>query len=104
MRQVIQEVLAAEAEAKQLIEAAHDEAERLRAEAEKQAQEAIARRRAGARGEADQMVETAVGEAQREKRAQLEKMRAAIRQRDRLDPATSEAIVQGIVRFLTGRS
>lgn len=60
MRDVIQKVIAAEAEGRRIVEAAKTEAERISSDAQKKAQDIVARARQEARAEAERMVEAAV--------------------------------------------
>ena len=85
MRDVIQGLVAAEAEAKQLIQSARDEAGRVVQEAQKRAQDLAARMRAETRADVEKILQGAVAEAQGIKEQRLLKARSEIAGRMQLD-------------------
>jgi vacuolar-type H+-ATPase subunit H len=102
MREVIQGLLEAEAEARHMVESARQEADALVADAEKRCRELAAEARQAARAEAVQTIDAAVEAAQLEKSKQLEKAAADIDRQTRIDEATRERLAQAVVRCLCG--
>jgi vacuolar-type H+-ATPase subunit H len=98
MREVIQGLIEAEAEARHIVESARQEADALLSDAEKRAREVAAQARQAARAEAARTIDTAVEAAQQEKRKQLEKAAAEIDHEARIDDATLERLAQAVVR------
>ncbi len=84
MREVIQGLIEAEGEAKQLVESARQEADRLVAEAQRRAQGLLAQARTEAR-------------VQAEKKRCLEKAELETREAAQLDAATRDQIVRAVV-------
>ena len=103
MRNVIQKVLEAEAEAKRLVEAAKAEAEDTLCQARKQAQELLAQGRREARAEAERIVEAALKEAEHEKQERLARAAAEIKTQIHLDEAMTRRAVEGVVWCVCGR-
>jgi vacuolar-type H+-ATPase subunit H len=100
MREIIQSLVAAEAEAQRIVQSGQEEAERLLAEAEKRAQTILSTARSEARLEGERLVRAAVEESQESKRQQLQKARAEIQERVQLDAPTREALIQAVVGFV----
>ena len=101
MHEVIQQLIAVEAEAKQIVQTAQSAADRILADAQRQAQELVARGREETRVAAEQIVATAIGEADRIKHARLTQTGKEIETQVRLDDKTKEQIVSEIVRCVT---
>jgi vacuolar-type H+-ATPase subunit H len=102
MRELIQELVQTEAEARRMVEAARIEAERLVADAHKQVQALSARVRAESRVEAEKLIDAAVRQAQAEKSQRVLKAEAEIKQSVRLDVAIQEEIAEAVVRCICG--
>ena len=102
MRDVIQSVIAAEAEAKGLVAAARAEADRLSAAAQKSSQDLVARARQEARIEAERIVEAAVNEAGREKQERLTRVAAEIETQVRLEGIPRQQAVEAALRCVCG--
>lgn len=103
MHDVIQKVLASEAEAKGMIEAAKADAERILSAAQKQAHDLIARTRQEARVEAEGLVETAVHAAEQEKQQRLAGIAAEIESQVRLEETAREHAVAEVIRCVCGQ-
>lgn len=103
MRDVIEKVIAAEAEAKRMVEAARAEADRISSEAQKQGEELVARTRRQARAEAESMIEAALRAAEQEKRERLARIAAEIETEVRLDESTRQRAVTGAIRCVCGQ-
>lgn len=104
MREVIQRVIAAEAEAKRIVATAHAEAERMAAEARHRTDSLVAHARADANGEAEQIVNAAVREAELEKQEQLARIAAEIEAQIRLDDPVRECVIAGALRCVCGKA
>lgn len=104
MREVIQDLLAAETEAKAMVQHAHEEADQIVAEAEKRARAFVTNARAETHARTQATISAMVEDAQASKRQELEKNAANARNRLRLDPNDSEAVVQALIRFICGNS
>ncbi len=100
MRDVIQKVIKVEGEAKLLLQEAQAEADRILADAQKQAHELAARRRQEVRVEAEKIMAAAIQEAEREKRERLGIAAAEIETQVRLDEVTKQRAVEAVVRFI----
>ncbi len=103
MREIIQDLVDAEAQASRIVQAAREEADRLVAEAQKRAQERVGQARAEARVQAEKIIQAAVEEAQQLKRQRLAQAEVEIRERVRLDAATRTAIARAVVRAVCGQ-
>ena len=101
MHEVIQQLVAVEAEAKRIVHAAQTEADRILADAQRQAQELVARGREETRVAAEQLVAAAITEAERNKQARLVQAGKEIEAQVRLDDKTKEQIIAEIVRCVT---
>jgi len=102
MRDVIQKVIATEAEAKQRVQAAKSEAERILSEARKRAQELVAAARQTARLDAEKMLATTLQTAAAEKQERLTHAAAEIETQVRVDEATARQAVEAITRCVCG--
>lgn len=102
MHEVIQKVIAAEAEARGLVEAAKAQANRLLLEAEKQGQNLIAQVRQESRVEADRIVKAAILAAEREKQERLARVACEIEAKVRLDADTQQRAVTGAILSVCG--
>ena len=80
MREVIQQVIEAETEARQILESAQAEAEALLDDARARAHDVLDRARRETLSEGEQLVATSRAEAEQEKHAYLQKADAAIRE------------------------
>ena len=102
MREVIESVIASEAEAKEIVAAARKEAERVVANAKREAAELLASVRAEARAEAGQRVESAIRGAEQEKQERLSLAAAGIKCEISLHPAIHQRAVEEVVRCVCG--
>ncbi len=102
MREVIQQVLATEEEAKRMVEAAKMEANRILANAQQQGQELMVRMRQQAEEEGRAMINAAVQAAEREKRERLARLTTEIDADVRIDDNIRQRVVQAIVRTVCG--
>ncbi len=102
MREVIQKVLEAEAEAKRLVEAAKAEADRLVSQAQQESQEFVARAREEARAEAGRLLDAATRQAEQEKRERLDRAAADIETQIQLDEETRQRAVEAALRCVCG--
>lgn len=103
MRDVIQRVIAAEAEAKRIIEAAKTEADRISSDAQKKGQHLVAQARQEARAEAERMLEAAIHGAEREKQERLACIAAEIETQVCLGETIRQRAVAGAVRCVCGQ-
>ena len=104
MRDVIKNVIAAEAEARELVAMAQAEADRITADAQKRSQDIVARAHLEARAGAHQIVDTAMNEAGREKQERLVRATAEIKTQVRLEETVWQRAVAGAVRCVCGMS
>jgi len=98
MRDVIQKIVAAENEARVIVEAAKAEADRILSDAKKKGQDIGERTRQEALVEAEKIVEAAVEAAEREKQRRLAEAAAQIESQIQLEPATRQWAVTEVVR------
>jgi vacuolar-type H+-ATPase subunit H len=103
MRDVIQKVIATEAEAKRMVEAAKAEADRILFDAKKQGDDLAARARQETRAEAENVMEAALQAAEQEKRQRLARVTVEIETQVRLDDTTRQRAVAGAVRCACGQ-
>jgi vacuolar-type H+-ATPase subunit H len=102
MRDVIQSILATEAEAKQIVATARTEAARLLATAQREAEAASALAKARTDAEIAQWLTTAAAAAQRRKDEELTRARAEIAPQIRITPALHQQAVAAVVRCVVG--
>ena len=102
MRDVIQKVIATEAEAKQQVLAARAEAERILSETQKRALELTATARSAVQLEANARLAAAVEKATQEKSERLALAAAAIEQEINLDEPARRQVVAAVVRCVCG--
>jgi vacuolar-type H+-ATPase subunit H len=102
MRDIIQKVIAAEAEAKHILEKAREESDGILTHAQRQAQELTDRVRREARLEGEQMLAAAAQEAEREKQECLARGAAEIVTQVRLEEALMQRAVRAVVRSVCG--
>lgn len=102
MHDVIQKVIAAEAEAKHIVEAGRSERDRILSDAQQRAEGVVGQACREARADAGKMIESAVQEAEREKQECLARAAAEIEAQIRLDEATRQRAVEAIVRCVCG--
>jgi vacuolar-type H+-ATPase subunit H len=98
MRDVIEKVIATEGEARQIVETAKNEADRIWSEVQKKAQEIVERARREARAEAEAIVAAAVEEAEREKQDRLARAATEIENQVQLGAEDRRSAVEGVVR------
>ena len=103
MREVIQGLLAAEGEARSLVQSARAEADGLVSDAEKRARDLAAESRQAARAEAAQTIASAVAAAQREKKQRLEQAAAEIQSQVCMDEAMRNRYADAVVRCICGQ-
>lgn len=102
MREIIQMVIETEAEAKRIVEAAREEAERLLLDVRSQRQNLLDRARQEARLAAEKTLEGATQEAGQEKQVRLAWAAAEIETQIGLDEATKQCAVEGVLRWVCG--
>ena len=102
MRDVIQKVVATEAEAKRMVQAAQSEAERILLEARKRAQELMAAAQWEARLEAEKIFAAALQAAEAEKQEKLASTAAEINTRVCLDEGTVRQAAEAVTRCVRG--
>jgi vacuolar-type H+-ATPase subunit H len=98
MRDVIQKVIAAEGEAKLIVQAAWKESDRILTNARTQTQELMDRARKEARLEAERMLEAAEHEANQEKQERLTQAAAKIQTQIQLEEPIMQRAVGIVVR------
>lgn len=103
MREVIQGVIAAEAEAERLVDGARSEANQILADAKRQARELVARARQEARVEGQSIVDAAIATAEREKQEHLVQLTTHLEQQVTLDKETWEGAVSEALRCVCGK-
>ena len=103
MREVIQKVMAGEAEAKRILESANAEADGILKEAGQQVRDIAARARTEAAQRATIEVEAALKAAEQEKQVLLARAVAKNRVQVQLDPITLEKIVNAVVCCVSGQ-
>lgn len=102
MREVIEKVMAAEAEAKSLLSHAQQEAEALVQQARQQALQVAEQRRKDVRLEAERMVAEAETAALVQKRSQIGQIADALQSGLQLDAADHRRAVKVVVDTLSG--
>ena len=102
MRDLIQKVIATEAEAKQQVQSAKIEAERISVEARKRAQELVTVARQTAQLEADKILAAGWQAAEVEKRQCLARATAEIETLVQLDAATPQQVAETVTRCVCG--
>lgn len=102
MQEVIQRVIAAEAEAKQLVQAARTEAEQLLGGARVEARQLIEQAKREAQLEAERILAAAEAGARDEKKERLACAAKEIEASIRLDDATAQQAVEAAVRCVRG--
>jgi vacuolar-type H+-ATPase subunit H len=102
MRDVIQQIIATESEAKTAVETARVEADRILSDARKKGQNILERARQEAAVEAETIVKTAVEAAEREKKKRLTHAVAEIEKQIHLDQNSRQLAVKGVVQCVCG--
>ena len=102
MRDVIQRVIAAEAEAKKMVQSARSEAEQILSAAQSQAQAITAMARREAQLEAGAMLAAATRDAALTKQSRLASFAAEIENQVHLDAVTRQQAVAVVVRCVCG--
>ena len=102
MREVIQKVMAAEAEAQQLVRAARIEADQCLEQARQQARQRVEQARREAKLEAANLLASAERDADREKALRLARAREQIGAAITLDELTKQQAVAAALRCLGG--
>lgn len=100
MRDVIQKIVATEAEAKRTVEEARAQADHILSEARKKAQDIAAQAHLEAIAEAECIVAAAVEDAEKEKEERLARAAAKIAKQAGIDEADRRRIVERVVRFI----
>ncbi len=103
MRDVIQKVMAAETEAKRLVEEARAEADRILSDARRKGQDTAARAYQEAGAEADRIVAAAIDAAEKEKQENLARAAAEMASRIGFDEPASQRVVDWIVRHVCAK-
>jgi vacuolar-type H+-ATPase subunit H len=98
MHDVIEKIIAAESEAKLIVEAARTEADQILSEAQKKGRDVVEKTRQEVLIEAERIVEAAMEAAEREKQQRLVNTAIEIERQIQLEPADKESAVEGIVR------
>ncbi len=102
MRDVIQSVVEAEAEARRIIESARAEADRTLAEAQEQVQRTLSQARDEGRAASEKVIQTAVQQALERKAELLRNAEIGMRESTRIDPALKERIIDAVVQCVRG--
>jgi len=102
MRDLIQKVIATEAEAKQQVQSARIEAERISTEARKRAQDLVTAARQAAQLEADKILAAGLHAAEVEKHQRLARATAEIETQIQLDEATLQQVAETVTRCVCG--
>ena len=102
MHDVIQKVVATEAEAKRMVLAVKSEAERVLSEAQKRAQEFVVSARQTARVETDKILATALEEAELEKKERLARAAAEIETQVSITETLMRQTAEAVVRCVCG--
>lgn len=102
MREVIQKVIATEAEARCIVEAARTEAGRITSEAQKQAESLVALARQEARVETERIMAAALPEAECEKQGLLARATVEMESQIRFDQDTRDRAVKAVIRCVCG--
>ena len=102
MRDVIEKVMATEAEGRQLVETAKNDAEQILANARFQGRLLVERANQESRLEAEDILEKAVDEARREKAESLARAANEVKSEVCIDEATKQRLVDASVRCLRG--
>ena len=103
LREVIQRVTEAEAEAKRFVAAATAEAERIVSDANKQGEQLVAQARQEAKAEVNRLVEAAILGAEWEKQERLACLAAEIKEQVCLTETNRQRAVAGSVRGGCGK-
>lgn len=103
MQQVVQEVIAAEAQARSIVERARLERDQLMADARRQAQELAAQATRAALDESRRALAAAHEAAELEKQTRLARSAADIKARIRLEETDLQAAVTGIIQCVSGQ-
>ena len=103
MRDEIQRVMAAEKEARQILDEADSERDRILREARIKAEELIARSRLETRKETETIVADAIKQGEQEKEGRLAQIAADIENQIHLDDTDVEKAVEMVVRSVCGR-
>ena len=98
MRELIQNLVEAETEAKSIVANARAEAVRVTEAAQKEAQDLVVRSRRETRTEAEAVINAAVEEAGRQKLERLARAKVGIENRARFDEPTTHRLVEAVVR------
>lgn len=102
MRDIIQKVVATEAEAKRMVQAAQSEAERILLEARKRAQELAGTARVATRLEAEKMLATALQTAEADKKERLAHADTDLEMRVSVDKTIVRQTAEAVVRCVCG--
>jgi vacuolar-type H+-ATPase subunit H len=102
MRNIIQQVMEAEAEAKRMVSAAREEAEEALTKARREAQQILEDGRREACAEADRIRDAAQADGEREKRERIEAARAELDTAVGLDPAIRKEALDAVARCVCG--
>jgi vacuolar-type H+-ATPase subunit H len=104
MRDVIQKIIASEAEAKQLVASARAESERIVSEARKRAEALRARVNRETQAEAERILAGATRNGEREKAGRVALAAAEIKTQVRLEPFLREQAAAEVVRCVCGQT
>lgn len=102
MRDVVQKMVEAEAEAKRILAQAQAEADRILAEARAKAQEIAGHHREELREQTTQIAEKAIQAAEAERRERLARAATKIEAEVRLDDAVRKEAVNAVIRTVAG--
>jgi vacuolar-type H+-ATPase subunit H len=103
MNDVIQKVVATEAEAKRMVLAAKSEADRILSAAQKRAQELTATARKDVQLEAQNILAQAMAEAEKNQQARLASVAAGMEKQVYLDAAARRQAVEAVIRCVCGK-
>lgn len=102
MHEVIQQVLATEAQAKLLVQEATTGANSILSEAHRHAEETWERTRQEVKAETDAILQATLQTAAQTKREQLARVAAEIESRYRLAPSTREQAIAAVIKCIIG--
>lgn len=102
MRDVIQKIVATETEARQRVQTAKAEAERILTGARKRAQALVAEARQAARRDAEQMLATALQSAETARRERLARATAELEAQVKVDETAARQAADAVIRCVCG--
>lgn len=98
MQDVIQRIIAADSEARRIVESAKDEADRILSDAQKKGRDIVEQARARALLESEAIMTAAAKKAEQEKQLRLAEAVIEIEKQIRLEPRTKKWAIEGVIR------